>query len=41
MLAVFREEERCWSTGDIEGYVNLYDIKKRGSLWQSQYPCFL
>lgn len=24
MLAVFREEERCWSSGDIEGYVNLY-----------------
>ena len=24
MLAVIREEERTWSSGDIEGYVNLY-----------------
>ena len=24
MLAVFREEERTWSAGDIDGYVNLY-----------------
>lgn len=24
MLAVFREEERTWSSGDIDGYVNLY-----------------
>jgi hypothetical protein len=24
MLAVMREEERTWSSGDIEGYVNLY-----------------
>jgi len=24
ILAVLREEERCWSNGDIDGYVNLY-----------------
>lgn len=24
MLAVMREEERTWSSGDIDGYVNLY-----------------